>query len=156
MYFCVCWLWYYSLYLALFSSTIISNCRIRWKLSFCYLSLQQKFWVKYMPIIFCFLLGYHAAYIKRILAAAIGFSMVDILNRNERFSFALSPTFMAIVAFCFSMTIGVMWEFFEFAMDWFFLLGYAKRIPLLLPYLLLCWIPQAAIHQHRLKISQML
>ena len=35
------------------------------------------------------------------LAAAIGFSMVDILNRNERFSFELSPIFMAIVAFCF-------------------------------------------------------
>ncbi len=60
------------------------------------------------------------------LAAAIGFSMVDILNRNERFSFALSPTFMAIVAFCFSMTIGVMWEFFEFAMDWFFRLDMQK------------------------------
>ena len=60
------------------------------------------------------------------LAAAIGFSMVDILNRNERFSFALSPMFMAIVAFCFSMTIGVMWEFFEFAMDWFFRLDMQK------------------------------
>lgn len=60
------------------------------------------------------------------LAAAIGFSMVDILNRNERFSFALSPTFMAIVAFCFSMTIGVMWEFFEFTMDWFFRLDMQK------------------------------
>ena len=48
------------------------------------------------------------------------------MNRNERFSFALSPTFMAIVAFCFSMTIGVMWEFFEFAMDWFFRLDMQK------------------------------
>ena len=54
------------------------------------------------------------------LAAAIGLSMVDILNRNERFSFKLSPAFMAMVAFCFSMTIGVLWEFFEFAMDYFF------------------------------------
>lgn len=60
------------------------------------------------------------------LAAAIGFSMVDILNRNERFSFELSPIFMAIVAFCFSMTIGVMWEFFEFFMDWFFHLDMQK------------------------------
>lgn len=64
------------------------------------------------------------------LAAAIGFSMVDILNRNERFSFALSPTFMAIVAFCFSMTIGVMWEFFELL--WIGLsFGYAKGYHLL-------------------------
>ena len=54
------------------------------------------------------------------LAAAIGFSMVDLLNRNERFSFQLSPLFMAVVAFCFSMTIGVVWEFFECGMDVFF------------------------------------
>lgn len=54
------------------------------------------------------------------LAAAIGFSLVDILNRTERISFHLSPFFMAMVAFCFSMTIGVIWEFFEFGMDTFF------------------------------------
>lgn len=51
------------------------------------------------------------------LAAAIGFSLVDLLNRTERISFKLSPFFMALVAFCFSMTIGVLWEFFEFFMD---------------------------------------
>ena len=51
------------------------------------------------------------------LCAAIGFSLVDMFNRNERFSLDLSPVFMAIVAFCFSMTIGVMWEFFECFMD---------------------------------------
>mgnify|MGYP001852952954 FL=1 len=56
------------------------------------------------------------------LAAAIGFSMVDLLNRSERVVFTLSPVFIAIVAFCFSMTIGVVWEFFEFGMDQ--LLGY--------------------------------
>lgn len=54
------------------------------------------------------------------LAAAIGFSLVDILNRNEKAKFVLSPLYMAIVAFCFSMTVGVMWEFFEFSMDTFF------------------------------------
>lgn len=54
------------------------------------------------------------------LMAAIGFALVDILNRNERFSFKLSPVFVAIVAFCFSMTIGVFWEFFEFGMDQIF------------------------------------
>lgn len=51
------------------------------------------------------------------LCAAIGFSLVDMLNRADRFSLSLSPVFMAIVAFCFSMTIGVLWEFFEFSMD---------------------------------------
>lgn len=51
------------------------------------------------------------------LAAAIGFSMVDLLNRSDKVLFQLSPLFTAIVALCFSMTIGVVWEFFEFAMD---------------------------------------
>ena len=54
------------------------------------------------------------------LAAAIGFSLVDLLNRSKRYTFQLSPLFMAMVAFCFSMTIGVIWEFFEFGMDYFF------------------------------------
>ena len=53
------------------------------------------------------------------LAAAIGFSLVDILNRNEKVKVQLSPLFMAVVAFCFSMTIGVMWEFWECGMDLF-------------------------------------
>ena len=60
------------------------------------------------------------------LCAAIGFSLVDMFNRNERFSLSLSPVFMAIVAFCFSMTIGVLWEFFECAMDQLFLLDMQK------------------------------
>lgn len=54
------------------------------------------------------------------LAAAVGFSMVLLLNDNERLTFDLSPFFLALVAFCFSMTIGVLWEFFEFSMDYFF------------------------------------
>ncbi len=53
------------------------------------------------------------------LCAAIGFALVDILNRTERVSLNLSPFYMAVVAFCFSMTVGVLWEFFEFSMDYF-------------------------------------
>lgn len=60
------------------------------------------------------------------LMAAIGFSLVDILNREERLKFELSPVFMAIVAFCFSMTVGVVWEFFEFGMDTVFDLDMQK------------------------------
>jgi len=52
------------------------------------------------------------------LCAAIGFS--------ERFSLSLSPAFMSIVAFCFSMTIGVLWEFFECGMDQLLLLDMQK------------------------------
>lgn len=53
------------------------------------------------------------------LAAAIGFSLVDLMNKDKRLQFKLSPLFMAIVAFCFSMTIGVVWEMFEYFMDTF-------------------------------------
>ena len=60
------------------------------------------------------------------LCAAIGFSLVDMFNRNDRFSLSLSPIFMAIVAFCFSMTIGVLWEFFECGMDQLLLLDMQK------------------------------
>ena len=50
------------------------------------------------------------------LCAAIGFSLVELLNRHSRAS-RLSPEYLAIMAFCFSMTVGVLWEFFEFTMD---------------------------------------
>ena len=60
------------------------------------------------------------------LMAAIGFALVDILNRNKKISFRLSPAFLAVVAFCFSMTIGVIWEFFEFGMDQIFHLDMQK------------------------------
>lgn len=60
------------------------------------------------------------------LCAAIGFALVDMLNRDDKFSLSLSPVFMAIVAFCFSMTIGVLWEFFEFGMDQWLLFDMQK------------------------------
>ncbi len=53
------------------------------------------------------------------LAAAVGFSLVDLLNRHERFSFEMSPVYMAIVAFGFAMSLGVLWVFFEFSADLF-------------------------------------
>lgn len=55
--------------------------------------------------------------INGFLCAAIGFSLIDILNRSEKFHTKMTPAFVALVAFCFSMTIGVLWEFFEFGMD---------------------------------------
>ena len=50
------------------------------------------------------------------LCAAIGFAMVDLLNRHSE-NINLSPFYLTMTAFCFSMTIGVLWEFFEFFMD---------------------------------------
>ena len=57
--------------------------------------------------------------VNGFLCAAVGFALVDMINRHERFSLKLSPVYLAIVAFCFSMTVGVLWEFFEFAADRF-------------------------------------
>ena len=55
--------------------------------------------------------------ITGFLAAAVGFALCDILNRNENIKFSLSPIFLTVVAFCFSMTVAVMWEFIEFSAD---------------------------------------
>ena len=54
--------------------------------------------------------------INGFLAAGVGFSLIDLLNKNSK-GINLSPLFVAIVAFCFSMTIGVLWEFFEYGAD---------------------------------------
>ena len=60
------------------------------------------------------------------LSAATGFALIDILNRNSRIKFQLSPIYVALAAFCFSMTVGVLWEFFEFGMDRLFHLDMQK------------------------------
>lgn len=50
------------------------------------------------------------------LCAAIGLSLIDLLNNNSK-KISLSPLYVALASFCFSMTIGVCWEFFEYAAD---------------------------------------
>lgn len=60
------------------------------------------------------------------LCAALGFSLADLLNRSENVKVQLSPFYVALMGFCFSMTIGVFWEFIEFGMDRLFLLDMQK------------------------------
>lgn len=55
--------------------------------------------------------------INGFIMGAIGLSLIELLNKNSHINLKLSPIFVAIVSFCFSMTIGVLWEFFEFGMD---------------------------------------
>lgn len=55
--------------------------------------------------------------VNGFLCAAVGFALVDLLNESPNIKFQLSPIFVAIVAFCFSMTIGIFWEFLEFGCD---------------------------------------
>jgi len=63
--------------------------------------------------------------INGFLCAGLGFSMIDVLNKRSK-KFSLSPLYLAIAAFCFSMTIGVMWEFFEYSVDRVFKLDMQK------------------------------
>lgn len=64
--------------------------------------------------------------INGFVCAAVGFSMVSLLNKSETIQFFVSPLFLAIVSFTFSMTIGVLWEFFEFSMDQLFAMDTQK------------------------------
>ena len=59
------------------------------------------------------------------LCAALGFSLVYLMNRNSK-NVSLSPFYLTMVAFCFSMTVGVIWEFIEFEVDYFFMLDMQK------------------------------
>ncbi|MGI6005437.1 MAG: hypothetical protein ACOX88_08520 [Christensenellales bacterium] len=52
-----------------------------------------------------------------VMLGALGFSLVDLLNANKRVRLALSPFFEALFAFCFAVTLGTLWEIYEFAFD---------------------------------------
>lgn len=54
------------------------------------------------------------------LCAAIGLSLFELFNNSKNIHFKVSPFFLVLVAFCFSMTIAVTWEFFEYSQDTFF------------------------------------
>jgi uncharacterized membrane protein YjdF len=48
---------------------------------------------------------------------AIGLSIMGLLNKSKSVPVSLSPAFVAIFAFCFAVSIGVIWEIYEFTMD---------------------------------------
>lgn len=54
--------------------------------------------------------------VNGFLCGSIGFSLIYLLNKKTRFM-KLSPIFVALVSFCFSMTVGIAWEMFEYGMD---------------------------------------
>ena len=59
------------------------------------------------------------------LATSVGLSLFYILNKNSK-NINLSPIYLCLLSFCFSMTVGVVWEVFEFSMDKFFLMDAQK------------------------------
>lgn len=52
-----------------------------------------------------------------VLMGILGFLLVYVLNANPRIDLQMQPGFLAFFAFCFSVTIGVLWEIVEFATD---------------------------------------
>lgn len=51
------------------------------------------------------------------MLSALGFIMVDLLNMNQKVAVELSPFFESVFAFCFAMSLGAIWEIYEFAGD---------------------------------------
>ena len=51
------------------------------------------------------------------MIGALGFSIVTLLNKTEKVPMELSPLFVALFSFCFAVTLGVVWEFYEYTFD---------------------------------------
>ncbi|MDG2005220.1 MAG: hypothetical protein P8J20_18005 [Novosphingobium sp.] len=62
-----------------------------------------------------------------VLLGLFGFLFVYLVNENEMVDVNLKPSFVALFAFCFSVTLGAVWEIFEFAMDQLF--GFEMQKP---------------------------
>jgi uncharacterized membrane protein YjdF len=62
-----------------------------------------------------------------IALGALGFSIVSLLNKSESITFSLSPGFVALFAFCFAISLGVIWEIYEFTVDYFLGLNTQKH-----------------------------
>ena len=54
-----------------------------------------------------------------LLLGLFGFLLIYVLNQNRRIELHLRPVFMALFAFLFAVTVGTLWEIFEFSMDHF-------------------------------------
>jgi hypothetical protein len=48
---------------------------------------------------------------------AFGFSVIAFLNKDEHVTLNLTPIFVSIFAFCFSVALGTLWEIYEFSFD---------------------------------------
>jgi hypothetical protein len=53
--------------------------------------------------------------LSAIILGIIAFSLIYILNKEGRIK--LKPSFIALFAFCFALSFGVIWEIFEFFVD---------------------------------------
>jgi hypothetical protein len=61
-----------------------------------------------------------------LMMGVLGFLLVYILNETKRIDLHMKPGFIALFAFTFAVTIGTLWEIFEFGMDQLFGLNMQK------------------------------
>ncbi|OCL26770.1 hypothetical protein U472_12110 [Orenia metallireducens] len=61
-----------------------------------------------------------------VILGFIGFVLIYILNKDTKVNLALSPLFIAIFSFTFAVSVGGLWEIFEFTMDSIFGLNMQK------------------------------
>lgn len=52
-----------------------------------------------------------------LILGNIGYALVSYLNGNSNVNIKLSPAFVVIFSFCFALSIGALWEIYEFSMD---------------------------------------
>lgn len=64
-----------------------------------------------------------------LLLGLFGFMIVYMLNEDRNVDMHMRPAFLALFAFSFSVSIGALWEVFEFAMDQLF--GLTMQKPML-------------------------
>ena len=65
-------------------------------------------------------------FFSSMMTGFFGLMVVTILNRDRHVSMNLSPLFVCLFAFCFSVTIGSLWEIYEFLGDGLFGLNMQK------------------------------
>ncbi|MDZ4185674.1 MAG: hypothetical protein U1D97_11930 [Desulfuromonadales bacterium] len=61
-----------------------------------------------------------------LLMGIVGFLLVYLLNESKRVELHMTPGFISLFAFLFAVTIGTVWEIFEFSMDQLFGLNMQK------------------------------
>lgn len=51
------------------------------------------------------------------MLGALGFILVDWLNKDEHVKLSMSPVFVSLFAFSFALAVGALWEIYEFSFD---------------------------------------
>ncbi|MBQ7718549.1 MAG: hypothetical protein IJT38_04555 [Clostridia bacterium] len=104
------------------------------------LNIPNKMTVIYFVFLYCaiylgevrnfyYIIPYWDSFLHCLSGAMLGFLgflIVRLFNESEKVSVRLSPLFLAVFAFCFSLALGTLWEIYEFTGDFVFGLNMQK------------------------------